>query len=71
MRVTNITKAKATLSKLVERVSQGEEIIITRAGKPVAKLVPYDESKEPRDLDQGIWEGQVWMAEDFDDCLLQ
>ena len=66
MHITNIAEAKATLSKLVERVLRGEEIVIGKAGKPVAKLVPYDHDRSPRDLDQGIWKGQVWMAEDFD-----
>ena len=66
MHITNIAEAKATLSKLVERVLQGEEIVIGKAGKPVAKLVPYDHDRSPRDLDQGIWKDQVWMAEDFD-----
>jgi len=42
--VTNIRQAKAYLSQLVERAAAGEEIIIARAGKPVARLVPYQES---------------------------
>ncbi len=66
MRVTNIAEAKASLSKLVEKVRMGEEVVIGKAGKPVAKLVPYEQERSPRDLDQGIWKGQVWMAEDFD-----
>lgn len=67
MRITNIADAKATLSKLVEKVLQGEEVIIGKAGKPVAKLVPFDASRLPRDLDQGAWEGKVRMADDFDE----
>lgn len=67
MRITNIAEAKASLSKLVERVLQGEEVIIGRAGKPVAKLVAYESDASPRDLDQAIWKGRVWMADDFDD----
>jgi prevent-host-death family protein len=66
MHVTNISEAKASLSKLVEKVLQGEEVVISKAGKPVAKLVPYNHKSSPRDLDQGIWQDQVWMAEDFD-----
>lgn len=66
MHITNIADAKATLSKLVEKVLQGEEVIIGKAGKPVAKLVPFKYDRSPRDLEQGIWEGQVWMSEDFD-----
>lgn len=67
MRITNISEAKAQLSKLVERVLKGEEVVIGKAGKPVAKLVPFDIDSQPRDLDQGIWQGQVRVAEDFDE----
>jgi prevent-host-death family protein len=48
MEITNISDAKASLSKLVERVMQGEEVIIGKAGKPVAKLVPYNLDTSPR-----------------------
>lgn len=48
MKVMNISEAKASLSKLVERVLQGEEVIIGKAGKPVAKLVPFDLDTRPR-----------------------
>lgn len=67
MRITNITEAKATLSKLIERAQQGEEIVIGKAGKPVAKLVPFDLSTVPRDLDQVAWEGKVRLSEDLDE----
>jgi prevent-host-death family protein len=67
MRITNIAEAKASLSKLVERVMQGEEVVIGKAGKPVAKLVPFEHDTSPRDLEQGIWEGKIWMADDFDE----
>lgn len=66
MRVTNISEAKASLSNLVEQVLQGEDVVISKAGKPVVRLVPYTHKSSPRDLDQGIWQDQVWMAEDFD-----
>ncbi len=66
MRIINIAEAKASLSKLVERVLQGEEVVIGKAGKPVAKLVPFEHDTSPRDLEQGIWEGKVWLADDFD-----
>jgi prevent-host-death family protein len=62
--IVNMHEAKSTLSKLVEKVNDGEEIVIAKAGKPVAKLVKY-EVKEPRKL--GLWNGRVWMAEDFDE----
>jgi len=63
--VINVHEAKTNLSKLLERVASGEEIIIAKAGKPVAKLVPYKKLTEPRV--PGGWEGQVWIAEDFDE----
>ena len=67
MQITNISEAKATLSKLVEKVLKGDEVIIGKAGKPVAKLVPYDLDSSPRQLGVGKWQGKIWMADDFDD----
>ena len=67
MQITNISEAKASLSKLVEKVLKGEEVIIGKAGKPVAKLVPYNLDKSPRELGVGHWQGQIWMADDFDE----
>ena len=66
MHITNIADAKASLSKLVEKALQGEEVVMGKAGKPVAKLVPYNYDSSPRDLSQGIWKDQVWMSQDFD-----
>jgi prevent-host-death family protein len=63
--VVNVHEAKTQLSRLLERVEQGEEIVIGRAGKPVAKLVPYLPKRRPRK--PGGWEGKVWMADDFDE----
>ena len=59
----NIHEAKTHLSKLLARVSEGEEIIIARNGKPVARLVPVD--PEPTERPLGIYKGQVWVAPDF------
>jgi prevent-host-death family protein len=67
MQITNISDAKASLSKLIEKVLKGEEVIIGKAGKPVAKLVPYDLDTSPRQLGVGHWKGQIWMADDFDE----
>jgi len=67
MYITNISDAKASLSKLIEQVSQGHEVIIGKAGKPVAKLVPYDVETSPRELGVGSWKGKIWIADDFDD----
>lgn len=66
MVVTNISEAKAQLSRLIERVNRGEEVIIGKAGRPVARLVPYQVDASPRVLD-GIWAGRVKIADDFDE----
>jgi prevent-host-death family protein len=60
----NIHEAKTHLSRLVERVEAGEEITLARAGRPVARLVPYRPRREPRKL--GIWKGRIWLADDWD-----
>jgi prevent-host-death family protein len=61
----NIHEAKTHLSRLLRRVSQGEEVVIARSGTPVAKLVPYTPASKPRT--PGGWKGKVWMADDFDE----
>lgn len=61
----NVHEAKTHLSRLLERVVAGEEIVIAKAGRPVAKLIPYQESDEPRTM--GAWKGRVWIADDFDE----
>jgi prevent-host-death family protein len=61
----NVHEAKTHLSRLLERVARGEEIVIARAGKPVAKLIPYREARGPRV--PGGWEGRVKVAKDFDE----
>jgi prevent-host-death family protein len=60
----NISQAKAELSALIERVLKGEEVILSRAGKPVAKLVPYRGLQAPRT--PGSMSGEIWIAPDFD-----
>ena len=66
MTVVNMHEAKTNLSKLVKRAAAGEEIILAKAGEPVAKIVPYSEPpKQPRV--PGSLKGQIWMAPDFDD----
>ena len=62
--VVNVHAAKTHLSRLLERVEAGEEITLARAGKPVAKLVPYEARREPRRL--GLLAGQIWVASDWD-----
>lgn len=62
--VINIHQAKTHLSRLLERVAQGDEIIIGKAGKPIAKLVPFRETRTRRK--PGGWKGRVHIAPDFD-----
>ncbi len=67
MKITNIHEAKTNLSKLIEAVLAGEDVIIAKAGKPAIRLIPYRENKEPRT--PGGWEGKVTMSDDFDEEL--
>lgn len=64
--MVNIHEAKTQFSRLIERVEHGEEVVIGRAGKPVAKLVPY-EAEPSRPREPGLWKGRVWIAPDFDE----
>lgn len=63
-RIVNIHEAKTHLSRLVERVEAGEEVVIARAGRPVARLVAFHARTKPRV--PGLWRGRVQMAADFD-----
>ncbi len=66
MSEVNVHEAKTQLSKLLHRVEAGEEIIIARAGKAVAKLVPIEsEPKRLLGLDAGLFE----VPDDFDEPL--
>ena len=60
----NIHEAKTQFSRLVARAAAGEEIVITKAGRPMAKLVPFDVPSEPRR--PGLWKGRVAIDPDFD-----
>lgn len=65
MIVTNIHEAKTQLSKLIEKVLEGEEVVISKAGKPLVKMIAYQVNREPRK--PGNWQGKVKMSEDFDE----
>ena len=67
MQIINIHDAKTQLSKLIEAVAQGEEIVIARAGKPAAMLVPMPAPKTVRKL--GAMKGKIKIATDFDNPL--
>jgi prevent-host-death family protein len=60
----NVHDAKTHLSRLLERVEAGEEITLARAGRPVARLVPYRALHEPRT--PGLLKGKIWISDDFD-----
>jgi prevent-host-death family protein len=64
MVVRNISQAKAELSALIEEVQKGHEVILAKAGRPVAKLVAYRGPARPRT--PGSMAGQIWIAPDFD-----
>ena len=66
--LVNVHQAKTQLSKLLRRVEAGEDIIIGRAGEPVARLTRFTlDNLDPRPL--GTWRGRVEIADDFDDAL--
>ena len=60
----NVHAAKTHFSRLLARVARGESIVIARAGKPVARLVPYESTDRRRVPGQDS--GKVWIAPDFD-----
>ena len=64
MRQINIHEAKTHLSRLVEAAAGGDDIIIAKAGKPVARLVALDQA--PRSRRRGRLKGKIWIADDFD-----
>jgi prevent-host-death family protein len=67
MPTVNIHAAKSQLSRLLDAAVAGEEVIIAKAGKPVARLVPIEKKQERRKL--GTLAGQFTVHDDFDDPL--
>jgi len=65
MQLVNVHQAKTQLSKLLDQIEDGEEIIIARRGKPVAKLSRVEENLPPRQ--PGALKGKIWIADNFDD----
>ena len=63
-RYVNIAEAKTRLSELVDKASLGEEIVIAKDHRPVAKLVPLGPTRRARKPGSG--KGQIWIAADFD-----
>lgn len=75
MQHVNIHEAKTHLSRLIEAVERGEEVVIARAGQPVATLTRYQPARRQIGPPGGM-EGEIWIADDFDaplddlfDCL--
>jgi len=62
----NIHEAKTHLSRLVERVAKGESIVIAKAGKPMAKLVPLDAGDTAPPKRIGFMTGEFTVPDDFD-----
>jgi prevent-host-death family protein len=60
----NVHEAKTQFSRLLERVGLGEEVVIAKAGRPVAKLVPIEPNVSERA--PGSARGDVWVGPDFD-----
>jgi len=67
MTVVNIYDAKTQLSKLVDEAAAGNDVVIARGGKPVARLTRLDISK--RKLRFGVLKGKIKISDDFDSAL--
>lgn len=75
MQSVNVHEAKTHLSRLLEQVQKGEEIVIAKAGLPIARLIAYQPGAH-RIAPLGAMAGEIWIGEDFDlpldeqfDCL--
>lgn len=67
MQQVNIHEAKTNLSRLIDAVEHGDEVIIARHNHPVAKLVVYIQDKKPRQ--SGVMKGNIDMSDDFNSSL--
>ena len=67
MKRVGMHEAKSGLSRLVQQALDGEDVVITRHGTPVVRLVPVEEQPQPLAGALGLWKGQVRMADDFDE----
>jgi prevent-host-death family protein len=67
METINIHAAKTQLSRLLDAVAAGEEVVIAKAGKPVARLVPIGQEQKPRQL--GLLAGKIHVPGNFDEPL--
>ena len=65
-KTVNVHEAKTHLSRLLQEVEQGRDIVIARAGRPIARLVPAGPALK-REL--GLDRGKIWIAPDFDEPM--
>lgn len=65
-KTVEVDEAQAQLATLVDEAAAGEEIVIARQGRPVARLVALHGEAAPR-REPGGWEGKIWVADDFDE----
>ena len=65
--IVNVHEAKTHLSRLIEDVLQGEEVIIARAGKPLIRLTPYEKKRKP--IRFGLLSGKATIPDEFNDPL--
>ncbi len=68
MSIFNVHEAKTRLSKLLEQVEAGEEVVIAKAGHPVARLVSYTPPKR-KITPPGAMKGEIRITEDFDEPI--
>jgi prevent-host-death family protein len=68
MLVVNIHEAKTQLSKLLEQVQGGGDVVIAKAGSPIVRLVPYAPPKR-KIAPPSAMEGEIWIADDFDEPI--
>ena len=62
--IVNMHQAKTSLSRLVQRALDGEDVVIARNGQPLVKLVPVAVTRQPRV--PGRLKGKIWVSPDFD-----
>jgi prevent-host-death family protein len=65
MLTENIYAAKTHLSRLIQKALEGEDVVIAKAGKPLVRLIPYQEKNKP--VIFGTFKGQIEISEDFDE----
>ena len=63
-KAVTVTEAKTQLSSLIDRAGDGEEIVIRRGSRPVAKLIRYDGPEQKRRV-PGDLKGKIWISDDF------